>query len=231
MKIGILTLHYGANYGGVLQCYALQEVLKLRGHDVEVINFIPRARTSIWKKVLYNCTTARSLFGLFGLLSHRLKKRVVHAPYINPNLVRIFDEFRLNYISLSPCVDENTIKNLICNYEAIIVGSDQVWGQFVRDKLTYLGDWGTVYKGKLIAYAACAISLNYPFVLRKKLSRLLKRFDRISVRDTLTQQLVYELLGEKVDIVLDPTMLFDFSRFVAQRIIVEPYILIYVLGE
>ena len=32
------TLHYGANYGGVLQCYALQEVLKLRGHDVEVLS-------------------------------------------------------------------------------------------------------------------------------------------------------------------------------------------------
>ena len=37
MKIGILTFHRAHNYGAVLQCYALQDVLKGTGHDVEVI--------------------------------------------------------------------------------------------------------------------------------------------------------------------------------------------------
>ena len=34
MKIGILTLPLNSNYGGVLQAYALQTVLKRMGHDV-----------------------------------------------------------------------------------------------------------------------------------------------------------------------------------------------------
>lgn len=38
MKIGILTLQYGANYGGTLQCYALYKTLFDLGYDVEVIN-------------------------------------------------------------------------------------------------------------------------------------------------------------------------------------------------
>lgn len=39
MKIGILTFHRAINYGAVLQCYALSEVLKKMGHDVFVIDY------------------------------------------------------------------------------------------------------------------------------------------------------------------------------------------------
>ena len=34
MKIGILTFHRAHNYGAVLQCYALQQRLKMAGYDV-----------------------------------------------------------------------------------------------------------------------------------------------------------------------------------------------------
>lgn len=40
MKIGILTFHWAHNYGAVLQCYALQEILK-ESHDVCVLNYVP----------------------------------------------------------------------------------------------------------------------------------------------------------------------------------------------
>ena len=39
MKIGILTFHLAHNYGAVLQCYALQEVLGRMGHQVSIINY------------------------------------------------------------------------------------------------------------------------------------------------------------------------------------------------
>ena len=39
MKIGILTFHRAHNYGAVLQCYALQERLKMAGYDVSVIDY------------------------------------------------------------------------------------------------------------------------------------------------------------------------------------------------
>ena len=41
MKIGVLTLHRVKNYGSVLQTYAVSEVLKKKGHDVEIIDYIP----------------------------------------------------------------------------------------------------------------------------------------------------------------------------------------------
>ena len=39
MKIGIITQPLGLNYGGILQNYALQTVLKRMGHDVWTIDY------------------------------------------------------------------------------------------------------------------------------------------------------------------------------------------------
>ena len=38
MKIGILTLPPRENYGGILQCYALQTILERMGHKVTIID-------------------------------------------------------------------------------------------------------------------------------------------------------------------------------------------------
>ncbi|UMB60796.1 polysaccharide pyruvyl transferase family protein [Lutibacter sp. A80] len=38
MEIGIITFHNVNNYGAVLQCYALSEILKNKGYKVELIN-------------------------------------------------------------------------------------------------------------------------------------------------------------------------------------------------
>ena len=36
-KIGVLTWHYGANYGAKAQSYALQQTIKSLGYDVFMI--------------------------------------------------------------------------------------------------------------------------------------------------------------------------------------------------
>ena len=41
MKIGILTQPLVVNYGGLLQNYALQQVLLRAGHEVETIDWTP----------------------------------------------------------------------------------------------------------------------------------------------------------------------------------------------
>lgn len=52
MKIGILTQPLAANYGGILQNYALQTVLNRMGHEVETIDwFYPTYKS--WRVRLY----------------------------------------------------------------------------------------------------------------------------------------------------------------------------------
>lgn len=51
MKIGILTQPLHNNYGGILQAFALQKVLKDMGHEVWTID-IPFRETPIHIKIL-----------------------------------------------------------------------------------------------------------------------------------------------------------------------------------
>lgn len=41
MNIKIITCHDVYNYGASLQAYALQTYLKQKGHDVEIIDYLP----------------------------------------------------------------------------------------------------------------------------------------------------------------------------------------------
>ena len=50
MKIGILTQPLGENYGGILQAYALQKVLRNLGHQAWTEDRIEEADESIGEK-------------------------------------------------------------------------------------------------------------------------------------------------------------------------------------
>ena len=40
-KIASITFHWAANYGAVLQAFALQKFLKNNGFDTEIIDYVP----------------------------------------------------------------------------------------------------------------------------------------------------------------------------------------------
>lgn len=231
MRIGILTLHNGVNYGGTLQCIALYKVIESFGHSVEVIDFKPTQVASFVKRLIYNISCCRNLSDIQEILSRLIGKNEVDKPIINENLVNKFNSFRNKFLNFSPCVDEDSISSLNERYDCIIVGSDQIWSSFVRNRLTYWGEWTPAFQGKLIAYAACATSDKYPIVRKHEMKRLLNRFEAISVRDIVSQTLVSKLIRKRVPIVLDPTFLYDFDCFNRQPLIKEPYIFVYVLGK
>ena len=228
MKVGILTLHSGANYGGTLQCVALYNILKEQGHDVEVINFVPRVSCSLFKRFFYRITSVRSFADVFASFKKPSAPRL-----LNQQLVNVFNDYRQQELSLSEPCDEYSIATVAQQYEAIIVGSDQVWSSTVRSHLSYMGDWTPAPVCKLYSYAACAISLRYPLVRKTKIKRLLSRFDAISVRDSKSQAFVKQFLPNRdVRIDLDPTLLYSFEKFLQVDTVKvkEPYILVYVLG-
>lgn len=230
MRVGILTLHSGVNYGGTLQCYALFKLLKQMGHNVKVINFIPTENTSIFQKLLFHISSTNLLINdIKKLFKFKNRNSKGHA---QPELINIFNKFRRENIELTEVVNEDSIAKLNDDFDLIAVGSDQVWSSFIRSKLTYFGEWSPAYKGRLISVAACATNNDYPTIRRNKIRKLLDRFNSISVRDEKSKLIISRLTSKRVFTVLDPTQLYDFSEFDTltsprQR----PYILVYVLGE
>lgn len=229
MKIGILTLHSGANYGGTLQCLALYKILQTMGHDVEVVDFKPQFACSLVKRILYNVSSVRSFKELYSILKH---KSETANQKINKELCAIFDTYRKTRISFSTACNELSISDIAMAYDVIIVGSDQVWASTVRSHLSYMGDWTPPFRGHLYSYAACATKIRYPILRKRKIIRLLNKFSGISVRDEYSKKFVEQFVPQnRIRIDLDPTLLYNFDNMCSSKSSQEKYILVYVLGK
>lgn len=235
MKLAILTMNYRCNYGGILQCLALQNTLKLWGHDVDVIKYSPKTNDSVKRKI-------KILFTDFSIkdISHYVydwfidKINIVlgrqkKLPEILLQKCSIFISENINYTELC---DEDTIGKFISfrNYDAIIFGSDKIWGGLAHSKLVYMGDWEPSFSRKLISYAACSSQSHIPQFNVDKITTLLKRFHAISVRDQYTKELFKNIDKLNIKTVLDPAFLYDFNPYLKSTN-EEPYILAYILGR
>lgn len=234
-KIGILTFHYSQNYGGVLQAYALFEYLKSIGYDVEVINYVPSEykdnallRTLGIKKRIY-LTPIKNLNPIVIM-----KKILIKLKY-NKDIIMKFNMFRDKYMKLSTKVDERNIRKIIVKYNVIIVGSDQIWHSGYHRSCEYFLNYGEIYKGKKISYAADSNSACFDNKNKSFLQDSLDNFDMISVRNKHTLEFVTSITGKKVPVVVDPTLLIDFNNLIdtdSKIIDIEKkYILVYILGK
>lgn len=235
MKIGILTMNYRRNYGGILQCVALQNTLREWGHEVEVIRYTSNNTKGIRRKlkILFAdfsfMTISHYIYNVFSDCINRCTGKQKPLPKLLLEKCARFVSENINYTELC---NENTIGTLVerHKYDLIIVGSDKIWGGLAYSQLVYMGDWEPQYNGKLISYAACSSQSHLPKFNVKKIQSLLIRFSAISVRDEHTKSLFNGLSNIKPQIVLDPTFLYDFKKYI-QPYEGEAYIFTYILGR
>ncbi len=202
MKIGILTLPLHTNYGGILQAYALQTVLEQMGHDARHI--VGKPDTTI---PAHNASIR---------LGYLLKQCV--KPFVPDFLSREHDRYTRRFIKRwirQDCYSSlHEIKPQ--DYDAIIVGSDQIWrNTYIREStflhaaescfLDFTKDWAI----KRVAYAASfgTDSWEMDEAQTETCRQLIKRFDRVSVREDTGVLLCREHLFVAADKVLDPTLL------------------------
>lgn len=232
MKIGILTQPLRDNYGGILQNYALQEILKRDGHDPTTIDrHIDRSSNIIKNTAKWVIRHIRSEF-VSDFLSQGQKKILSQkqAQFINQHIHRVGPFYKQkefdNYISKA-------------TFDAYIVGSDQVWRPCYSANLEnfYLNFVPSIIPK--IAYAASfgVDKWEYSEILTQQISPLIHRFKAVSVREKSAVKLCEEHLHTKAQWVLDPTMLLEASDYL--KIIDKtplntspsPYILTYLLEK
>ena len=217
MKIGILTFHFGDNYGGVLQCYAMQQLLRERGHEPEVINYepAPLGRIALLRRGFRRVHSWRTLKAFVGECFRRFRKQPQVDAAARRDIRQKFDAFRRERLRLSPPLTVETIGAYAnAHYDAIIVGSDQVWTSLYDEPAVYFMEWQPEFRGRRLSYAACSARASVVPGRRARLSALLRRFDAITVRDRTTAQLVESLTGQAPPIVPDPTVLWPFREMV-----------------
>lgn len=228
MRIGIITQPLYANYGGVLQNWALQQVLIKLGHEPITIDYLPTR--SIKSFLIY---TIKSLI-LWFIPSRR--REFVQRKYKRKSL---FEGFIVQRIKKTEVCYQYSMKYIEqYKLEALIVGSDQVWRPIYNDRLYDMFlQFAENFKGKKIAYAASFGVDNWEFSegQTKICSSLIKQFDAISVREFSGKGLCKKYLGVDAVNVLDPTLLAgkdDYIKLCADiPVVKERYLAAYVLDS
>lgn len=229
MRIGVITIEAGTNYGAVLQCYAFQKILKDMGHEVEFLRVKP---ASVSHSTMLRARIAVATWKDVKQLFHR--DTFVALPEEKSEMNRVFDAFREQYFHMSPILDKDTVGAYAnAHYDTIIVGSDQVWTWLYNPNNSTFVGWKPEFKGCRMSYASCsAYSHLRDWRRKKEIASYLAKFDYISVRDNNTQSLIKSIIGKRVDIVPDPSELYEYEEFCVDKTPIEgPYIFVYVLGS
>lgn len=230
-KIGILTFHYSNNYGAILQALCLQKVISLLGYNVEIINYI---RPSYKPTGIANYTNLHKDYfcndGKINSIINILNKMIIMIKY-NKSITDKCNIFRNREMNLSKLVDMNSLKSILNDYEAIIVGSDQIWNPSQRKNPLYFLDFGGDFSGKKISYAADSSIQDVTAEEMDYLKKVLNNFSAISVRNKHSYEFVKTVTNQEVEIVADPTLLFDSPIFNKKEDKKAEYILTYVLGK
>jgi len=218
MKVGILTLPLHTNYGGNLQAYALITILTEMGHDAWLIRW-EKERIPLWKAPL---TIAKRLilkfiFGKAGAdisrgIFDRRERSVIEAHarrFISRRIVPQTIGFR----------STRALARRVGRYrfDAIVVGSDQVWRPAPNVEDYFLGFLDeTDTTTRRVAYAASFGTDQWTFSAgqHRTCALLLKRFDAVSIREDSGVALCQQHFGVQAEHVIDPTMLLPRSHYV-----------------
>ena len=210
MKVGILTIQSNVNIGNRLQNYALQEVLKRMGVESESFK---REEVGLETEIK---RTVREIV-------RNDRKSKVHA----------FNR-KINWSN--SLVTKNKISsNISSSYDAVLIGSDQVWNPYFP--FSSDSDYLPGVDVKKIAYAASfGVDLIKESELREHIAEMINGVDCISMREESGAKMIKELTGREVPVVLDPTMLMDAADWKKiekkpQMSIPSRYVLKYMLGE
>ena len=230
MKIAILTLPLHTNYGGILQAYALQTVLERMGHEV---THLQAKHSRLHNPIVMPLVWCKRLCRKYFQGDSELP--VFENPYkwARKNTDRFISE-NLNCRFLAP---EEWNEGLAKDYDAVVVGSDQVWRPIYSPDVTR---FFTAFLGHSdicrIAYSASfGVDVNEFSDEQIACGReYLKLFPSISVREESGIRLCKELFDVQACQVLDPTLLLDcadYMKFASKAPKSQGNLMVYVLDR
>ena len=209
-----MTLWHGnANYGMIMQCWALQYYLKQLGHEPFIIRYIPKG--SCIKLAAKKCL---QLFTCLISKNYKIeytKNITLKRQNDKINLTRNFDGFRKKHFNFSK-LEYHYIEKLRLMppmADCYIAGSDQIWRGSLNFKnlKAYFLDFGS-NTTRRIAYAPSFGMKSYHAGEIGLLSKALRRFDRISCREydgvNICKEAGYD--AEKVE---DPSLLLEKEEY------------------
>ncbi|MFT3944227.1 MAG: polysaccharide pyruvyl transferase family protein [Ancrocorticia sp.] len=216
-KILVITLELGHNYGGILQAYALQQVVRKLGY--EPVTSYTQNQGPLYKQILRRVPGLKAVATL--LRPSDAPSTAATRAFVSQNI---------------PTVPVPKRRRDFAKFAMVVVGSDQVWRAPYASLFTSFLIRAPRDLGR-IAYAASFGKdniLEYNFIQRQICRRLIKRFNGVSAREQSGVAICANDFGVVAKRHVDPTMLLERAQYlelVAQGEALQPELFTYILDD
>ena len=199
--IGIITFHRAVNYGAVLQCFALQQLLDNLGLENAVID--------------YRCQFIEKHYSCIPTVSPVHIRQFIKECFQIPTKFicrKNFDLFINKYLRMThKFIRKEDILSNDYHFDTIITGSDQVWNLEITGKdTTYLLDFADENVRK-VSYAASLGPVEIEQGYLDALKKHIQKFDVISLREPTAIETIKKISDKEIEIDVDPTVLVDIN--------------------
>lgn len=228
MKIAILTQSLSTNYGGILQNYALQTVLRRMGHEPVTLHIVQNRSIIRW--VLSLCKSIINFIIGRGWTARRF-------PTIEQHRTSGMTRFIKRHITCThPAISYKAAMVEECKAQLLLVGSDQTWRPRYNKRIedSYF-NFARKLNLPAVAYAVSFGTTEWEYDKKQtqKCSELIKKFRAVSVRERSGIELCHRHLDyDKAEWVLDPTLLLtrkDYEAICNDIPQQAPYLFAYIL--
>ena len=205
MKTGLVTFYHIHHYGALLQAAATERAVESLGSECEIIDYFVNQNNALFRKP--------TGLGSAAADAHT----ALHYKALSARYQR-FERFSKDHLRISGhCFSSfEELKNAELPYDVILSGSDQIWNpKIFPDKQFDPVFFGAFSQRRKIAYAPSFGIPKIPDEMEKELQDYLEEFSHLSVREKQGQEIVREVFGEDVPVVLDPTLLLNQTQWAA----------------
>ena len=220
-KVCLITYINSPNYGASLQMFATYKAIEKCEHDPVLLNYVnvyENSQTSLKYLIIHKRLKAALRLFISGyVFKMKINSKNLFGPFYN--------QFR----KTCKVYSVNDLEKL-SDIDIFCVGSDQVWNPLITNGYDDVFFLNTSCVKKKISYASSMGSINYE-VDENYLRKALGDFQLLSVREKKAGDLLSNILNRRVEIVSDPTMLFNKQEWISllnikgSRLIQDDYIL------
>lgn len=233
--IGLCLKYEQVNYGSKLQALATIRLMEELGQKFEIIHY---EKAGLWFKIksiprILNSTFRQDKLETLSrnlaykkhpeLLPQLLQRKKMFQEYDSKNFDKY--EIRGKYFK--------DIKNIAKKYDAVVTCSDQLWSP-AGLRTNFYNLMFVPESVRKVSFASSFGVSNIPWYQKRATKRYLDRIEYISCRENRAAEIVKELTGRDVPVLMDPVFAFNKEQW--EKVIPNdfkikgPYIFCYFLG-
>lgn len=236
MKIGLCLKYEQVNYGSKLQALATLRLMEELGHECKVIHY---GKAGLWFKIkalprIFDATFRQDKIEDWSR-NNALKKHPKLAPMFEQRKemfrqydAKYFDKYEVKGMYF------RDIQKIAKQFDAVVTCSDQLWSPAGLGTNFYNLNFVPDYVRKISLASSFGVS-KIPWYQKKATAKYLNRIDFVSCRENRGAEIVKELTGRDVPVLMDPVFAFNkeqWNKLVpVKQIYKSPYIFCYFLGS